>query len=174
MAAAGASASDADPMADTVVAYIGLGSNLNDPKAQIKQAFKALKSLPDSRLGKCSPLYRSVPMGPQDQPQFINAVAQLYTRLPPLLLLENLQRLELAQGRHRGRHWGPRSLDLDILLYNNLILNSEQLTIPHSGLYLRNFVLYPLADIAPTLIFPDGSKLADHVKNCASSGLKKL
>jgi len=156
------------------IAYIGLGSNLNDPKSQLKRAFKALNKLPKCHLGKCSHLYRSDPMGPQDQPRFINAVAQLRTSLEPEELLAQLHSVELAQGRHRGRHWGPRTLDLDILLYDDLVLATELLIIPHPGLYQRNFVLYPLAEIAPKLIFPDGSKLAERLANCTTDGLVKI
>jgi len=156
------------------ICYIGLGSNLNDPKAQLKRAFKALKLLPNSRLGKCSHLYRSKPMGPQDQPRYINAVAQLRTELAPEELLAQLQAVELAQGRHRGRRWGPRTLDLDILLYGDQVISSESLTIPHPGLYQRNFVLYPLAEIAPKMVFPDGTTVAEHISRCSSDGLLKL
>jgi len=157
-----------------VISYIALGSNLDDPQAQLERAFKALNLIPKSQLGQCSHRYLSDPMGPQDQPRFINAVAELRTELTPLDLLAQLQALELAQGRRRDRHWGPRTLDLDLLLYGDLVLCSEQLTIPHPGLYQRNFVLYPLAEIAPNLVFPDGSKLADRIADCAASGLERL
>jgi 2-amino-4-hydroxy-6-hydroxymethyldihydropteridine diphosphokinase len=154
--------------------YIALGSNLENPLAQIKSAFNALQSLPNCRVTQQSSLYRSAPMGPQEQPDYINAVIQLDTSLSPDALLQALQALEQAQGRQRNLHWGPRTLDLDILLYGQLQLQSESLTIPHPGLYLRNFVLYPLAEIAPKLIFPDGSRLADRLSQCDRSGLEKL
>lgn len=154
--------------------FIALGSNLDNPIQQLRSAIEALGSLQDSRLTRISSLYRSAPMGPQDQPDFINAVATLSTSLAPHDLLQALQALEDAQGRQRQQRWGPRTLDLDILLYDDLQLNSETLTIPHPGLYLRNFVLYPLAEIAPKLIFPDGSRLADHLPHCGKGGLEKL
>ena len=136
-----------------VRAYIGLGSNLNNPAEQINKAVEALNNLPKSQLKKVSQLYPNPPMGPQDQPDFINAVAALDTELEPLELLKYLQKIEDQQGRERNiiQRWGPRTLDLDILLYGDVYLHTEKLTIPHPGLSYRNFVLLPLREIAPDL-----------------------
>jgi len=137
-----------------VVAWIGLGSNLDDPARQVNTALAALDRLPQSRLLACSGLYRSAPMGPQDQPDYMNAVAGLETALPAGALLEALQAIEQAHARVRGEHWGPRTLDLDILLYGDDVIDSPQLSVPHPGLAQRNFVLAPLAEIAPQLSVP--------------------
>ncbi|KGE02708.1 2-amino-4-hydroxy-6-hydroxymethyldihydropteridine diphosphokinase [Pseudohaliea rubra] len=127
--------------------YIGLGANLGDPPGQLRGAIRALRALADCRLGPLSPLYRSSPLGPQDQPDFFNAVAALDSTLPPLDLLDALQRIEAQAGRVRGRRWGPRTLDLDLLLYGNRAMDTPRLTVPHPGLYERAFVLWPLADL---------------------------
>jgi len=131
------------------LAYIGLGSNLDDPEHQVRRALAELEALPLTRLEAGSPLYRSAPMGPQDQPPFINAVARLATHLSPLALLDQLQALEQRHRRVRRRHWGPRTLDLDLLLYEGCRARWPRLTLPHPGIAERNFVLVPLADIAP-------------------------
>lgn len=161
-------------MADTVsaTAYIGLGSNLEDPRAQVERALEALARLHRSELLRCSPLYRSAPMGPADQPDYVNTVAALRTGLSPLDLLDALQEIEKAQGRQRGpQRWGPRTLDLDVLLYGESIVESPRLTVPHPGLTERNFVLVPLFDIAPDLILPDGRRLAALAETCPWDGL---
>ena len=144
--------------------YIALGSNLDTPVMQLKSALVALAALPDSNLLKVSSFYQSKPLGPQDQPDYVNAVAQLETKLQPLPLLDQLQRIETAQGRVRLRRWGERTLDLDILLYEDLILQSERLTVPHYDMCNREFVMVPLYEISPNLIFPDGNKLEILVK----------
>ncbi len=138
----------------SVVAWIGLGSNLEDPCRQVNSAFAELGQLPQSRLRACSGLYRSAPMGPQDQPDYINAVAALETDLSAELLLTALQSIEQAHRRVRGEHWGPRTLDLDILLYGDEVIDTPQLTVPHPGIGERNFVLAPLAELAPALSIP--------------------
>lgn len=130
-------------------AYIGLGSNLDGPQRRIEHALAALGSLPLTRLITHSPLYASKPVGPQDQPDFINAVALLATQLSPLALLDQLQALEQAHRRLRSRHWGPRTLDLDLLLFDDRHLDSPRLRVPHPAMRERAFVLVPLADIAP-------------------------
>lgn len=143
-----------------ILVYIAVGSNLGDPIAQAKQAIEALKCLPDSRFLSASSLYSSTPMGPQNQPDYINAVVAIETDLTPLELLDCTQNIELEQGRVRKEErWGPRTLDLDILLYGNEVIDSERLTIPHYGMKVREFVLYPLAEIAPSLQLPDGTEL---------------
>lgn len=127
--------------------FIGLGSNLDDPITQLKKALDQLSQLENVKLIETSAFYQSKPMGPQDQPDFINAVAELETTLPAEKLLDELQAIEQSQGRVRYQHWGPRTLDLDILLYGDDVIMSGRLTIPHPGISKRNFVLYPLADI---------------------------
>jgi 2-amino-4-hydroxy-6-hydroxymethyldihydropteridine diphosphokinase len=139
---------------DWVPVFVGLGSNLNDPIQQVTVALQALADLPDSQLVSRSSLYRSAPMGPPNQPWFINAVAELATGLAPEPLLDELQKIEQQQGRVRALHWGPRSLDLDILLYGSEQIATQRLTIPHPGISQRNFVLLPLLEIAPDIDIP--------------------
>ena len=157
-----------------VLAYIGLGSNLDFPDTQLRRALSALADLPDSQLLAQSSFYRSRPMGPQDQADFINAVAAIQTGLEPGQLLQRLQAIESDQGRVRRRHWGPRSIDLDILLFGQLIIDHSELKIPHPGLCERNFVLYPLYEIASELILPDGRPLQQVVEACPMDGLIKI
>ncbi|USD64819.1 2-amino-4-hydroxy-6-hydroxymethyldihydropteridine diphosphokinase [Vibrio sp. SCSIO 43136] len=153
-------------------AYIAIGSNLNDPVSQAQQAIEALKSIPNSRLVSCSSLYSSTPMGPSDQPDYINAVALIETELTPLQLLDCTQAIEQEHGRVRkDERWGPRTLDLDIILYGNEVLDSERLTIPHYGMKVREFVLYPLAEITPNLVLPDGTQLAKLLRQVDRNGL---
>lgn len=129
--------------------YIGLGSNLADPQQQLRGALQALAELPGSRLAAVSSLYASDPLGPADQPRYVNAVAALETDLEPLALLDALQRIELAQGRERkAERWGPRTLDLDILLFGERLIDQPRLQVPHYHMQARAFVLYPLAEIA--------------------------
>lgn len=139
--------------------YIGLGANLDQPQQQLKQAFIELAQLPSSSLLSYSSLYSSKPVGPQDQPDFVNAVALLKTDLQPIELLDALQQLEQEHGRIRKRHWGERTLDLDILLIDNMVINSKRLIVPHPYAQQRSFVLYPLYEISPELRFPDGKSL---------------
>jgi 2-amino-4-hydroxy-6-hydroxymethyldihydropteridine diphosphokinase len=156
-------------------AFVGLGSNLNDPASQLRSAIEALRRLPQSRVTAVSHLYRSTPMGPAEQPDYINAVAMLDTRLPALALLDALQAIEQAQGRVRGpERWGPRTLDLDLLLYGSERLDQPRLQVPHPGLAERSFVLYPLAELAPELVLPDGRSLAQLLAVCPRDGLQKL
>ena len=142
--------------------FIGLGSNLEQPQEQVVQACKALAELPDSQLLAVSSPYSSKPVGPQDQPDFINAVAMLETRLAPEALLDQLQQQEQHQGRVRRRHWGERTIDLDILLYGDRILNTERLIIPHAELHKRSFVVIPLLELAPELVLPGGLPLQQY------------
>ncbi|WP_110642997.1 2-amino-4-hydroxy-6-hydroxymethyldihydropteridine diphosphokinase [Salinicola sp. CPA57] len=141
------------------LAYIGLGSNLEAPRDQLERALSALGSLPLSECVARSSLYTSAPVGPQDQPDFINAVAAIRTRLSPLALLDQLQALEQRHRRVRNRHWGPRTLDLDLLWYAGLERHSPRLTLPHPQMRHRRFVLEPLAEIAPTLSIDGQSPL---------------
>jgi 2-amino-4-hydroxy-6-hydroxymethyldihydropteridine diphosphokinase len=142
--------------------FIGLGSNLEQPQEQVLQACKALGELPDSQLLAVSSLYSSKPVGPQDQPDFINAVAIIETRLTPEALLDQLQQQEHHQGRVRRRHWGERTIDLDILLYGDQILNTERLIIPHAELHQRSFVVIPMLELAPELVLPGGLPLQQY------------
>lgn len=134
--------------------WIGLGSNLDDPAGQVRAGLTALAALPDSRPGRVSELFRSAPVGVTDQPDFCNAVAGLDTDLEPLALLEALQTIERAAGRRRTRRWGPRTLDLDVLLYSDRRIDLPTLTVPHPRLAERGFVLVPLASVAPDLQIP--------------------
>ncbi|MCC5826718.1 2-amino-4-hydroxy-6-hydroxymethyldihydropteridine diphosphokinase [Alkalimonas sp.] len=155
--------------------FIGLGANLSEPVAQLKRAIAALAELPASSLGKVSSLYASRPMGPQDQPDYVNAVAELHTGLTPLQLLDALQQIEQQQGRVRkAERWGPRTLDLDLLLYGNAQLHCERLTVPHYGLAEREFVLYPLQEIAADLQLPDGRSIAQLCLQVPRRGLTAI
>lgn len=155
--------------------YIGLGANLVEPVAQLQAAVTALGQLPETRLVQVSRFYSSKPMGPQDQPDYVNAVAALDTRLTPLALLHALQQIELAHGRQRkAERWGPRTLDLDILLFGMQQIDHPELTVPHYGMQLREFVLYPLAELAPDLILPDGVALQSLLQRVPLNGLTPL
>ena len=132
----------------SIVTYIGLGSNLGDSKVILTEAIHKLASLGDVKISK---LYQSPPMGPQDQPNYLNAVVQLSTNLAPLALLDELQRFEQESGRVRLRHWGERTLDLDLLIYAEEKIQHERLTVPHVGVMERDFVLIPLLDLDPNL-----------------------
>lgn len=159
----------------TVTAYVALGSNLDDPRQQVLKAFAELGQLPDSRCLKQSRLYKSAPMGPADQPNYINAVAELETELEPEALLSALQAIEAAHGRRReGERWGPRTLDLDILLYGDRCVELPDLQIPHAGLAERAFVLYPLYEIAGDIEIPRYGPLNKLLKNCPPEGLEPI
>lgn len=155
--------------------YLGLGANLAEPLLQLRQAAAALAALPHSRLAGVSSFYGSKPMGPQDQPDYVNAVAALDTQLAPEALLDALQQIEQQQGRQRKDHrWGPRTLDLDILLYGDQIISTERLTVPHYGLQQREFVVYPLLELAPDLQIPGHGSLTEIALNVPRNGLSIL
>ncbi|TVQ87606.1 MAG: 2-amino-4-hydroxy-6-hydroxymethyldihydropteridine diphosphokinase [Chromatiaceae bacterium] len=158
------------------LAYIGIGANLSAPEQQVEAALQALAVLATSRLVAVSPRYRTVPVGPVAQPDFINAVACLETRLDPGALLQALQQIELAQGRVRdGPCWGPRTLDLDLLLYNDLCLQAPGLQLPHPHLHQRAFVLIPLAAIAaPDLHIPGRGRLGDLLAAVGTDGVTRI
>lgn len=160
-----------------VSAYIGLGSNLagslGSPLVQLQQAVQALAALPDTSLKTVSPAYRSIAVGPE-QPDYTNAVACLQTSLAPLALLDQLQAIEQAHERVRVQHWGPRTLDLDLLLYGDQTIDLPRLQVPHPYLTRRNFVLYPLAAINPDLVLPCGTALATLLQDCPPDGLLHL
>ena len=160
---------------ELTTAFIGLGSNLQDPITHIKLARRAIAALAQVQEQKFSSLYQSAPMGPQDQPDYVNAVMAIKTALAPLDLLHALQQIETEHGRKRGvQRWGARTLDLDLLLYGDQLINTPELTVPHYGIAERAFVLYPLRDCAPDLVIPDHGKLADLLHNCPLSGLQRL
>ncbi len=135
-------------------AFIGVGANLNNPRQQVQTAINNLDALPQTELVKASSLYGSHPQGPEDQPDYINAVAEIETELAPQALLNALQTQELEQGKVKLRHWGERVIDLDILLYDDLQLSGETLQIPHPQMHLRDFVLLPLQEIAADQVIP--------------------
>ena len=151
-----------------------MGSNLGDPAAQIRRALQALAAMPETRLVRRSSLYRNPPAGYLDQPDFVNAVARIETRLAPRDLLERLLAIERAHGRVRDLPNGPRTLDLDILLYGERIVREPELTIPHPRMLERAFVLVPLAEIAPEAVVPGDGRVADLARNVDASALVKL
>ena len=152
--------------------YIGLGSNLEDPHAQITQALQELDSLTECQLISVSPRYKSEAVGPP-QPDYINAVACIQTTLTPLALLDALQALEQDHRRVRSEHWGPRTLDLDILLWDKATIACERLRIPHPYLKERSFVVLPLFDIAPHLILPCETPLAQLEHSISRQGIQR-
>jgi len=158
-----------------VMVYIGLGSNLATPEVQIKAARQAIKALSAIQETAFSSLYRSPPMGPQDQPDYVNAVMAVETTLPALELLHCLQKIELDHGRVRkDERWGARTLDLDILLYGQQVIQQPDLIVPHYGMAERAFVLCPLQEIAPTLQVPEFGDIATLVRHCPLDGLVRL
>ena len=157
-----------------IPAFIGLGSNLGDPAAQIRRAMQALAAMPETRLVRRSALYRNPPAGYRDQPEFVNAVASIETWLAPRDLLDQLLAIERAHGRVRDFHNGPRTLDLDILLYGERIVREPGLTIPHPRMLQRAFVLVPLAEIAPDAVVPGGGRVAELAAKLDASGMIKL
>ena len=154
--------------------FVGIGSNLNEPLTQVSQAIDSLSQLAHCSLLKHSPWYRSSPIGPGDQEDYINGVAHLQTSLSAAALLEALQVIEAQHLRVRHQRWGPRTLDLDILLFGQQVIDPPNLTVPHKQIFKRNFVLQPLADIAPGLLFPDGSSIVSRLHSCPANALKKL
>jgi 2-amino-4-hydroxy-6-hydroxymethyldihydropteridine diphosphokinase len=159
-----------------LLAYIGIGSNLGDPVVQVREAIEALGDLPDSILVARSSLYRGKPMGPPEQPDYVNAVIALDTVLSPEALLVALQAIEQRLGRDRSAEekWGPRLLDLDLLLYGSREIRSVELTIPHPGMHERDFVLIPLAEIAGDITIPGRGTLSAFLSRCENHSLRRL
>ena len=158
-----------------VPVYIGMGSNLCNPREQLECALAAIRQLPQSRLLAVSPLYDSAPVGPQDQPRYMNAVVKLATLLSPMELLRALQDIEKAQGRVRsGEQWGPRTLDLDVLLYGDQLIDEEALVVPHPRLAERAFALCPLCDLDPDLMIPGQGKLSPMVQALSRGDTVKI
>lgn len=155
--------------------YIGLGSNLDNPELQLKIALAALNEIPGVSLVQSSSFYRSKPLGPSDQPDFINAVVLLASDLTAMELLGRLQLIENRQGRDRdGQRWGPRTLDLDILLYGNEIINEAELTVPHPEIRHRNFVLMPLLELDPDIEIPGLGRAEELLEDIGTGGIIKL
>ncbi|ADP09940.1 7, 8-dihydro-6-hydroxymethylpterin-pyrophosphokinase [Erwinia sp. Ejp617] len=153
--------------------YLALGSNLADPLHQVQSALDALAAIPDCQLVATSSLYRTPPYGPPDQPDFLNAAVALDTRLDAETLLDHTQRIEREQGRVRKAHrWGPRTLDLDMMLFGDRTLITPRLTVPHYDMHNRAFMLVPLLEIAPALCLPNGRQLADILATLDSSAIR--
>ena len=155
--------------------FIGLGSNLDNPVAQLQQALEALQAHPHIELKQVSAFYQSLPMGPADQADYINAVAELESALEPRALLAALQAIENAQGRVRKQRWGARTLDLDILLYGRQVINEPDLIVPHCGIAERNFVLYPLQELVDAdFNIPTHGQLRELLAVCSADGIRQL
>lgn len=156
-------------------AYVAIGSNLSDPAKQVRSACERLAQLEDTRLVSQSRLYRTAPLGPQDQPEFVNACAGLLTRLTPEALHAVLRSVEREMGKVPPPvRWGPRVIDLDLLMYANERRATPELTLPHPRMHERNFVLYPLAELAPTLEVPGHGRIADLAEQVGRQGLELL
>ena len=156
-------------------AYIGVGGNLAEPRTQVRAACMRLGQLPRTRLVLTSRLYASRPFGPVPQPDFVNAVAGILTQLDPAALLQELRAIEVAMGRPaEHERWGPRVIDLDLLSYGRERLSEEVLKLPHPGIVERNFVLYPLAEIAPDLELPGLGRVAELRERVTPAGLALL
>ncbi|MBE0377897.1 2-amino-4-hydroxy-6-hydroxymethyldihydropteridine diphosphokinase [Pseudoalteromonas prydzensis] len=157
------------------IVYLGLGANLNAPRQQLDNAVAALQALAECEFVCVSHYYASKPMGPQDQPDYVNAVAAIKTNLLPEQLLDLTQKIELQHGRVRkAERWGPRTLDIDILLFGDQIIHSERLIVPHYGLTEREFVVYPLLEIAPDISLPNGTPLHSVTATLALNELQQL
>ena len=154
--------------------FVGLGSNLEGPERQVSEALMELARLPRTRLVQHSSLYRSVAVGPPGQPPYVNAVAELATALAPEALLDGLQAIEAAHGRVRELRWGPRTLDLDLLLFGAQEIKGQRLTVPHPEVANRNFVLAPLLEIAPEAVIPGLGPAAPILARLGRAGLERL
>lgn len=157
------------------IVYLGLGANLNAPRQQLDNAVAALHTLAQCEFVCVSHYYASKPMGPQDQPDYVNAVAAIKTTLLPEQLLDLTQQIELQHGRvHKAERWGARTLDIDILLFGDRVIHSERLIVPHYGLTEREFVVYPLLEIAPDITLPNGTPLHSVTATLALNELHQL
>jgi 2-amino-4-hydroxy-6-hydroxymethyldihydropteridine diphosphokinase len=155
-------------------AYIGLGSNLDDPEKQLRKAVSSLQQLPDTTIVRVSSFYQTKPVGPEDQPDYINAVALLKTGLTARQLLEHMQAIENSHGRIRDLRWGSRTLDLDLLLYGSDIINDDDLTVPHPEMHKRGFVLFPLYEIAPDISIPGHGSATELLQSVNTGDVEKL
>jgi 2-amino-4-hydroxy-6-hydroxymethyldihydropteridine diphosphokinase len=156
------------------IAFLGLGSNLESPLKQLTNAIESIKAIPSTTLLQTSSFYKNSPVGPQDQPDFLNAVVSIDTELRPYKLLDYLQEIETRQGRTRDIRWGARTLDLDILLFGDEIINTKRLVIPHREMHKRGFVIQPLYEIAPDLEIPGQGLLKDLIRYINTSDMYKI
>lgn len=154
--------------------FVGLGSNLAEPQQQLHSALASMAEIPHTKLLRSSSFYCSAPVGPGDQPDYVNSVAELDTDLAPLELLDRLQAIENAQGRERNIRWGARTLDLDILLFGRQRIDEPRLQVPHPRIAERNFVLQPLAELEPGLTLPSGESISALLEQCPQSRLEKI
>ncbi|TDJ65421.1 MAG: 2-amino-4-hydroxy-6-hydroxymethyldihydropteridine diphosphokinase [Proteobacteria bacterium] len=155
--------------------YVGLGSNLDNPIGQLRTAKSALSMLPRTRLERCSSFYRTVPVGYAEQSDFLNAVCRLSTELDPAMLVEHLLAIEVQHGRvERKQKWGPRILDLDLLLYDQSVMSTPGVTVPHPRLHERAFVLYPLSELDGNLIVPGRGKVTELLVSCREQKIEKI
>jgi 2-amino-4-hydroxy-6-hydroxymethyldihydropteridine diphosphokinase len=155
-------------------AYVGLGANLGDPEQQLQRALALLDREPLVAVAAVSAVYRSAPLGPAGQPDYLNAAAAVDTDLPAIDLLDRLQAVEKALGRRRGERWGPRHIDLDLLLYGSETINTPRLCVPHSQLSQRNFVLQPLIDLCGSgFRLPGGTELGTLLEQCPGGSLER-
>jgi 2-amino-4-hydroxy-6-hydroxymethyldihydropteridine diphosphokinase len=155
-------------------AYVAIGSNLNNPRERVQEAYERIRTLPETRLELRSRLYLTRPMGPQDQPDFVNAVVGLVTQLSARALLDALLDIERGMGRERHERWGPRLIDLDLVWMVGAPSEEPGPTLPHPGVSTRNFVLYPLNDIAPTLDIPGHGRVMDLKRLAGPDGISVL
>jgi 2-amino-4-hydroxy-6-hydroxymethyldihydropteridine diphosphokinase len=163
------------PEGATTLCIIGLGGNLDAPADRVRRAREALAGHEDIQEVAFSNLYKSRPMGPEDQPDYVNAVMAIDTRLEPLPLLDLLQSIESLEGRVRlGERWGPRTLDLDLLIYGDQVIQHPRLLVPHPGLAVREFVLHPLAEILPDLVVPGVGRVRELAEQCPDNGIEVM
>jgi len=155
-------------------AFIGLGANLGDPRHQIRAGLAAIEKIPTTRLTGQSSFYLSAPLGYAEQPDFVNAVAQIRTELAPRALLDALLAIELSRGRNRSFAGAPRTLDLDLLLYDARVIGEPGLHVPHPRMHTRAFVLAPLAEIAPDIEIPGRGAIAPLLAACVGQAIEKL
>ena len=156
------------------MAFIGLGANLDDPRRQVEQAFRELDAIPHTRVVRTSSLYRSEPLGYTEQPSFVNAVAQVETGLPAERLLAELHAIEARHGRSRSFANAPRTLDLDLLLFGNIVIDAANLKVPHARMHERAFVLLPLVEIAPDAEVPERGPAKTLLDKCGNQDVEKL
>ena len=156
------------------LAYVGLGANIGEPRRQLQSALREMSALPRTRITGTSGFYRSAPLGLIEQPEFLNAVVELDTELPPGVLLENLQEIEKRHGRERPFAGAPRTLDLDLLLYGDETIRSARLTVPHPRLHERAFALKPLAEIAPQAAIPGRGRASELLAGCADQFVRRI
>jgi len=155
--------------------FVGIGSNLENPSLQVKETFKELRLLHDTECHAVSSLYKSKPMGPQNQPDYMNAAAWLKTSLDPERFLNELQSIEDQHCRNHGNeHWGPRTLDLDIIVFSDITMSNNRLTIPHPLAHERGFVLRPLHEIKPDLYIPNQGYVRELLQNCKYNSVEKI